>query len=140
MCNSTSDVEGKNCIFNQRFVKLIKSSVRESKSMKTICHILFTAPASLRFCLFYIFRKYGHNKYNLQRKMTDLFFSFKNSQSKFYINQKMSGIFTFSNILQVQTLFIYVSQCLSKWLAESWSSIAVFKMITENKKILGIIC
>lgn len=43
----------KNCIFNQCLMKVIRSPVRESKSMKAICNILFTAPASLRFCFFF---------------------------------------------------------------------------------------
>ena len=61
----TSDVEGEKCIFNQCLVKVIRSSVRESKSMKAACYILFTAPASLRTYLYFcISRKFGNNKYN----------------------------------------------------------------------------
>lgn len=50
----------KNCIFNQYLMKVIRSPVRESKSVKAICNILFTEPASLKFCFFFFFTIAGN--------------------------------------------------------------------------------
>ena len=104
----TSDVEGKKGIFNQCLVKVIRCSVRESKSIETACYILFTAPASLRIYLYFcISRKFGNNKYNPKRKGTDLCLKFKySSKSILHRTKNVSWYFSLYGLVLSSHTFL----------------------------------